>query len=444
MILSSVFIRVHQWLPILFLLPLFLNTETMVKAAGNEGWTQFRGPNGQGITKDAKPPLTWSDTNNITWKSPTVQHGRSSPVILGDRIWITTSIETNVVRKRISSDDMQTATHATIGASCFNRKDGRLMWHVTLFELDNPPPVHFLNSWATPTPVIEKNRLYCDYGTFGTACLDADTGKEIWKERIPLEHWVGPGSSPILYENLLILVRDGLNAQFVTALDKETGKTVWKTNRPPLDGSVQQKKSFGTPMITKMADKVQMVTVGARWLTSYDPSSGSELWRIYHGKGFSLSSIPMVRDNIVYFGTGCFVPDMLAVQVDRQGEMSASNILWRIKGQIPIMSIPLLVDDLIYCVADNGTASCIDTKDGSVVWRKQITGTYLASPVFAAGRIYFFNQKGKATILKSGREFAVLAENKLEIEGDLVATPAFVEKAIYLRTDSHLYRIEEK
>ena len=441
---SSTFTRIHLRSVALSLVFL-LSAVITITATGNEGWTQLRGPNGQGIASNVKPPLTWSDTNNITWKVPTEQHGRSSPVVLGNRIWITTSIEKNVERKRIGSVDMQTASNATIGASCFNRADGKRLWHVTLFDIEKPQPVHFLNSWSTPTPVIENRRLYCDYGTFGTACLDADNGKEIWKKQIPMYHQVGPGSSPIVYDNLLILIRDGHDAQFVIALDKKTGETAWKTNRPPLAGSGGNvKKAFGTPMITRIAEKVQMVTVGAQWLVSYDPSSGKEIWRVNHGKGFSLSSIPMIRDNIVYFGTGCFVPELLAVNAGGQGDLAASNVIWRIKGQIPIMSIPLLVDDLIYCVADNGTASCIDTKDGSVVWRKQITGTYLASPIYAMGRIYFFNQKGKTTVLKAGREFEVLAENRLEIEGDLVATPAFFDKAIYLRTDSHLYRIEEK
>jgi outer membrane protein assembly factor BamB len=414
-------------------------------AAGDTGWTQFRGSNGQGIAADAKPPLTWSDTNNIVWKVPTQQHGRSSPIVLGDRIWLTTSVEKNVERKRIGPDDMQTASNATLGASCFSARDGKLLWHVTLFEVDKPQPVHFFNSWATPTPVIEKDRLYCDFGTFGTACLEADTGKVVWKLQVPLDHQVGPGSSPILYENLLILVRDGRDAQFVTALDKNTGKAVWKTNRPPINaGSGSQKKSFGTPMITRMAEKIQMITVGAHWLVSYDPVSGGEFWRFKHGQGFSLSSIPMVRDKVVYFGTGCFAAELLAVQPDGKGELSNSNLLWRIKGQIPIMSIPLLHEDKIYCVADNGTASCIDTKDGSIVWRKQIAGMYLASPVYAAGRIYFFNQKGRTTVLKAGQEFEVLAENHLEVEGDLVATPAFAGKSIFLRTDGHLYRIEQQ
>ncbi len=412
--------------------------------AGSAEWTQFRGLNGQGIAADARPPLTWSDTNNISWKVSTEQHGRSSPVVLNDKIWITTSIEKNVERKRIGADDMQTATQATIGASCLSTKNGKLLWHVTLFDVTNPPPVHFLNSWSTPTPVIEKNRLYCDFGTFGTACLDADTGTEIWRQQIPLSHWVGPGSSPIVYDNLLILTRDGRDAQFLTALEKSTGKTIWKTNRPFLDGSDQSKKAFGTPMITKLGGRLQMISVGARWIASYDPNSGSELWRLKHGQGFSLSAIPMVKENVVFFSTGCHVPELLALRADGQGELAADNVLWRIKGQIPIMSIPILVDDLIYCVADNGTASCIDTRDGSIVWRKQITGTYLASPVYADGRIYFFNNKGKTTVLKAGREFTILSENRLEIEGDLAATPAFVGKTIYLRTDGHLYRIESK
>lgn len=425
---------------------LLLNTSIMiVKASGDTAWTRFRGPNGQGIAVKAKPPLHWSETNNIAWKVEVPGRGRSSPVLMGDKIWLTISTPKNVQRKRIGSDDMQTADHATLGAACFNKADGKCLWQITLYEIDNPAPVHFFNSWSTPTPVVEPGRIYCDFGTFGTACLEADTGKILWKQQIPLDHQVGPGSSPIIYRDLLILVRDGRDAQFVTALDKNTGQTVWKTNRPPIDTkSGNTKKAFATPTIVKAAGKIQMIVQGAHWVVSYDPVSGKEIWRVKHGQGFSMSSTPLFNHDVVYIGTGCMTPELLAIRTDGEGDVTNTNVIWRIKGQIPVMSSPILVDDLIYCVADNGTASCIDSQTGNICWRKQITGTYMVSPVYADGRLYFFNQKGKSTILKTGREFEILAENRLEIEGDLVATPAFVDHAIFLRTDTRLYRIENR
>lgn len=409
--------------------------------ADTAAWTQFRGPDGQGIADKARPPLMWSETNNILWKITVPGRGRSSPVLAGDKIWLTTSIEQKVERKRIGPDDMQTAAHVTLGAACFNKADGKCLWQVKLFEVDNPQPVHWLNSWATPTPVIEKGRLYCDYGTFGTAALDADTGNVIWKQQIPLDHQVGPGSSPAVYDNLMILVRDGRNTQFVTALDKNTGATVWKTSRPPLEGDRgDTKKAFVTPLIVKAAGKMQMILPGARWTVSYDPATGREFWRLKHGSGFSLSSVPLFGHETTYICTGCMTPELWAMPVDGAGEVS--NVTWKAKGQIPVMSSPILVDDLIYCVSDNGSASCFDAGTGTLCWRKQITGTYMASPVYAEGKLFFFNQKGKATVLKPGREFEILAENKLEIEGDLAATPALVNRSIYVRTDSSLYRIE--
>lgn len=438
----KILIRIKLLIAILMLSAVTMRADEVKK---DTFWTQFRGPGGQGIAIYAQPPVNWSETTNIIWKVAVPGMGRSSPVLLGDKIWLTTSTPRNVEKRRIGYDDMQLASNVTIGAACFSKADGKCLWNVTIYNIDNPAPVHQLNSWSTPTPFVEKGRLYCDYGTFGTACLEADTGKVIWKQQIPLDHQVGPGSSPIIYENLMILVRDGRDAQFVIALDKNTGQTVWKTNRPPIDTkSPNAKKSFVTPIIVKASGKTQMIVAGAHWVVSYDPATGNEIWRVKHGTGFSISSIAIFNKDIVYIDTGCMTAELLAIRTDGQGDVTNTNVIWRIKGQLPVMSSPLLVDNFIYCVADNGTASCIDSQNGNIIWRKQITGTYAASPVYAAGKLYFFNQKGKATVLKPGKEFETIAENRLEIEGDLVATPALVDRSIYVRTDTSLYRIEDR
>jgi len=413
--------------------------------AGDDAWPQFRGQAGHGLAAGATPPLRWSETNNIMWKVPVPGHGRSSPVLMGGKIWLTICTEKNVERKRIGPDDMQAASHVSLGAACFDKTDGKCLWQATLFDIDNPAPVHWLNSWATPTPVVESGRLYCDFGTFGTACLDAGKGTILWKKQLPLDHQVGPGSSPVLFKDLLILVRDGRDAQYVAALNKNTGETLWKTNRPPITAdSGDFKKAFVTPLIINGGGKTQMIIPGAQWVVSYDPSSGQEIWRVKHGQGFSLASVPLFGRDIAYICSGCMKPEILALRVDGNGDVTSTNVLWRLKGAIPVMSSPILVDDLLYCVSDNGVVSCFDAKTGTVCWRKQITGNYMASPVSAAGRLYFFNQRGKATVLKAGKEPEVLAESNLEIEGELAATPALAGKSIIIRTDTHLYRIEEK
>jgi outer membrane protein assembly factor BamB len=415
---------------------------TLILAAPADAqWAQFRGPTGDGLAPAAHPPLRWSETENIRWKTAIAGRGRSSPVVLNGRIWLTRAVERGVTRARIESDDSALAEHVSLGAVCLDSEDGKILWEVTLYEVDKPPHVHWLNSWATPTPVVEPGRLYCDFGTYGTACLDSQTGKVLWKRQLPVDHQVGPGSSPILYKDLLILVRDGRDAQYVVALDKKTGQVAWKMNRPKLETTVGNfKKSFSTPLVIQSDGRTQMVIPGAEWVVSYDPATGKELWRVRHGKGFSLASRPVFGQGLVYITTGASPPNLVAIRVDGQGDVSETHVAWRSKAQIPLMSSPILVGSELYFVSDAGIASCVDGSSGKLHWRNRLGGKYLASPTYADGRLYFLNDEGKATVLRAGKTFEQLAENTLP--GPVVASPAFLERAIFLRTDSHLYRIE--
>ena len=407
---------------------------------GAMDWPQYRGPLGNGVSEATNVPLNWGAATNIAWKTAVPGRGRSSPILLGDRIWLTTAIEQGVRRTQIGSDDMQTAEHVSLGAVCINRADGKILWHVTLFEVDTPDAVHWFNSWATPTPTIERDRLYCDFGTFGTACLDAVTGKTVWQTRLPLDHQVGPGSSPILYQDLLLLVRDGRDAQYVTALNKDSGKAVWKTERPPIQASSGNlKKCFCSPLLFSAAGKTQMVVPGAHWVVSYDPISGKEYWRARHGDGFSIGASPVFGHGMVFFSTGCMKAQLLAVRADGQDDVTATHIAWRSPRQIPVMSSPVLVGDELYWVSDDGMASCAEAQTGQIHWQERLGGGHLATPIYAQGRLYFFGQDGKTTVLKAGTQLERLAENSLE--GPLIATPAIVDGAVFLRTDTHLYRI---
>src|SRR5437773_2205286 len=238
-------------------------------------WPQFRGPAGNGCAPQADPPVTWSETNNIAWKVRITGRGRSSPIILGEQIWLTTAVEKGVVRTNIRSDDMQIAEHVSLRTVCLDRATGKSLWEATLFEVPHPDPVHWLNSWATPTPVAEPGRVYCDFGTYGTVCLDAAIGKVIWQQQLKLDHQVGPGSSPILWRDRLFLVRDGRDTQYVAALDKNTGQTLWKTERPPLTGSSGElKKSFCTPLLLEQGGEAQLIAPGAQWAVAYEPLTG--------------------------------------------------------------------------------------------------------------------------------------------------------------------------
>jgi hypothetical protein len=303
--------------------------------------------------------------------------------------------------------------------------------------------VHWLNSWATPTPVAEAGRVYCDFGTFGTACLDTETGKTIWSKRIPLDHQVGPGSSPILSGDLLILVRDGRDAQYVTALDKKTGEQVWKTDRPPLQASSNNvKKSFSTPLVIQHDGKAQLFSMGPHWAVAYEPATGKELWRLKHGAGFSIGTRPIFGHGLLFAGTGCMKAQLLAIQPDGQGDVTGKKVAWSTPRQVPVMSSPILVGDDIYWVSDSGAACCVDAKTGKDLWQQPLGGSHLASPLLAAGRLYFCGQDGKTTVIKPGKAFERIAENTLD--GNVTATPAAVGRALFLRTDSHMCRLETK
>lgn len=414
-------------------------------AARGGDWPEFRGPTGDGLATATNVPLTWSPTQNLAWKTPVPGRGRSSPVLLGDRIWLTTALETGVRTFTQGPSQMEQAEQVVLGMVCLDRATGKQLYHVEVFSVTNPPPVNSLNSYATPTPVVELGRLYCDFGTFGTACLDTTAGQVLWQRRLPLDHAHGPGSSPVLYRNLLVLVRDGRDQQYVTALNKLTGKTVWKSDRPPLDTPVPEfRKSFSTPLVFEVGGRAQMVSSGAQWLVAYEPETGKELWRVNDLKGESGAPRPVYGQGVVYFGTGVLDgrPQLWAVRVGGQGDVTQTHVAWKLNTQLGYMPSPLLIGRELYLVSDDGFVSCVDASNGATLGKFRAGGTYAASPVHAEGRIYCFSREGKAVVLEANPRLTLLAENQLD--GPVFASPAFVDSAIYLRTDSHLYCISSE
>jgi len=421
----------------------------VVPAAASDDWPQFRGPGGEGHSSATGLPLRWSETENVTWKVPISGRGFSSPVVMGDQIWITTALEEAASgeesKQRLQGNKIAYALEVdrsvSLEARCFNLDNGKLLSKIPLFRIENPDPIQSFNSYASPTPVIEPGRLYCDFGTNGTACLDTATGKTLWKQRLALDHQVGPGSSPLLYGDLLVLVRDGCNVQYITALDKRTGNTVWKTDRPPIEATYPPyRKAFSTPLLVEAAGRRQMIIPGAQWVVSYDPASGDPIWWANYDRGFSNSPRPVFGHGMVYICTGFASQQLWAIRVDGRGDVTESHVAWKATRQVPKRSSPLLLGNEIYIVSDAGVATCFDARGGETRWCERMSGNYSASPTHVDGRIYFFSQEGKATVLRPGPEFVKLAENHLDAH--LMASPAIVGQAMLLRSDGHLYRIE--
>lgn len=443
----------------ILLLVLGLTGSTVAAA---DDWPQFRGPGGQGhyagghvAVETEGPvglPLRWSETENVAWKVAVEGRGWSSPVVLGDQIWLTTALttpatpeEAKATLKRVGTPvpNAEVAGHITLKALCVDRATGRTTHSITLFELNEPLQICATNSFASPTPVIEAGRLYCDFGRMGTACVDTASGKILWRRHLPIEHQVGPGSSAILYGDLLVLVRDGCDTQYVIALEKRTGKTVWRTGRPPIKAtSTSLKKAFSTPLVFDSAAGRQMVVLGAQWIVSYDPDSGNPLWRVDTGGTFSNTSRPVFGHGLVFICTAYGGSKLLAVRVDGHDEVTDTHVAWQQHRQVPKRSSPLLVGDELYTISDGGVATCFDAKSGEIHWSERILGNCSASPVAADGRIYFCDEDGKTVVLEPGREFTKLAENQLD--GPIMASLAMAGRAIFLRTDTHLYRFEVK
>jgi outer membrane protein assembly factor BamB len=429
---------------------IFMLTWLVLPAAASDDWPQFRGPSGQGLATASGLPLTWSETENVAWKVPVPGRGWSSPVVLGDQVWMTTAIETASTaeesRQKLSglkhNEVLAIANRVSLRAICLDRTTGKLLRDVELFRVDRPEAIHQQNSYASPTPFMEPGRVWCEFGTYGTACLDAATGEILWRRRLPLEHECGPASSPVLYKDLLVLVRDGCDQQYIIALDKHTGATAWKTDRPPIQCADEFKKTFSSPLVVQTSAGEQMIVPGAQWVVSYEPATGKPIWQVEYGRGYSNISRPVFGHGMVYVITDFPGQQLWAIRADGRGNVTESHVAWKETRQVAKRSSPLLVGDELYFVSDGGVAACLDARTGKTHWRERISGNYAASPVYADGRIHFFSQEGKTTVFRPGIAPAKLAENHLD--GRIVASPAFVGKAIFLRTELHLYRIEKQ
>lgn len=404
-------------------------------------WPQFRGPWGTGHVSppgDAKKigiPLHWSETENIKWKTAIPHRGWSTPVVMEGKIWLTTA----------------TPKGNDFFVICVDAGSGRILLDKKLFHSDDPEPLgNDINCYASPSPTIEPGRVYIHFGSYGTACLDTADGEILWQRtNLPCRHYRGPGSSLILFNDLLILTMDGVDVQYMAALDKKTGKTVWKTDRtadwndldsdgkPKTEGDMR--KAYATPLIVDIDGKPQMLTAAAKAAYSYDPATGEELWKIHH-TAYSGASSPLFGHGFAYFNTGFPRPELWAVRVNGKGNVTDTNVAWKRRQAVPQIPSPLLIGDMIFMVSDTGAITCLDAVTGAEIWKEHVKGRFAASPLYADGRIYCFSKEGKTIVLKAGRKFELLATNTLD--AGFMASPAVAEKALLLRTKTHLYKIE--
>lgn len=385
---------------------------------GAEDWPQFRGPTGQGHSIERNLPAEWSETRNIVWKAPVPGSGWSSPVVAGGRVWVTTA-----VRGRGTS----------LRALALDVTDGRVLVNTEVFTLNTTTLLNAKNSFASPTPILEGERVYVHFGADGTAALTT-AGEIVWRTQLPYRSQHGNGGSPVLHGDLLIVSCDGDDVAYVVGLDKNTGKIRWKRNRR--DSFAQ---AYTTPLVIRVGQQDQVVSIGADRTTAYDARSGQEIWRVAYPGGFSNVPRPVYGHGLVYIATGFQQPSLLAVRPDGTGDVTNTHVAWRLDRGVPYTPSPLLVGDELYIVSDLGVATCLDARTGAVRWQQRLSGNFSASPVFADGRIYFQSEEGATTVLAPGPVFRRLAVST--IDGQTLASMAVSGGSIFIRSDSHLYRI---
>ena len=402
-------------------------TAALVLAAmvglGADDWPEFRGPTGQGHADDPDVALTWSETEHVTWKAPVPGRGWSSPVVADGRLWLTT------------------ATLSGAGSSlrllAYDVATGENTLDVEVFGSSEVNPLNPKNSLASPTPVLDPDgeRIYVHFGPTGTAALTPE-GETVWRARFPYISQHGNGGSPILHDGRLIVSIDGYDTAYLVAVDARTGQEQWRSMRPD---PVSQ--AYSTPLPIDVAGRTLVVNVSAFRTSAHDPATGDQVWEVVYPNGFSNVPRPVYGHGMVYVSTGFQTPTLLAIRADGEGDVTRTHVAWRLRRGAPLTPSPLVVGDELYVVTDFGIATCVDARTGEIHWQERLGGNHSASPLYAGGRVYFQNEEGVTTVLAPGPEYRELARNRLD--GIVLASMAVSDGALFIRTDTHLYRIEE-
>ena len=413
------------------------------RLAGDDTWPGYRGPTADGHSTARKLVTTWSEKDNVRWKTAIHGKGWSSPVVWGDQVWVTTADEVPAEQApppKKGDPPPNPIQEVSFYAVCLDRATGKIRYDIKLGTERNPAYCHPFNSYASPTPFVEAGRLYAHFGSHGTWCVDTTTGRILWERRdLKCNHFRGPASSPVVYGDRLYLIFDGFDLQYVVALDTATGKTVWKTDRQIKYGTENgdYKKAYATPVLFEIDGQAHLVCPSAECTIAYDPATGAERWRVIHG-GMNGAARPVRGGELIYLTSG-YPSKLLAVKPEGRGVLPATAVKWQTTKNVPSRPSLLLDGELLYMVSDSGLASCLDAATGQVHWVERLDGEFSASPILAGGLVYFCNQAGKTFVVATGKVFSLVAENRLD--GGFMASPAVAGDRLFLRTRTHLYCI---
>lgn len=385
-----------------------------------QDWPQFRGPAGQGQVTGAGLPVEWSETTNVNWKTAVPGLGWSSPVIGHGRVWITSAVPQG--------------RELSLQLLAYDVESGKAVLAKEVFRVRTPRSIHQQNSHASPTPILDATRVYAHFGSEGTAALNLD-GSILWTTRHGCETQHGNGGSPVLWQELLIFTCDGFDAAYLVAIDATTGKQRWKTwRRQPWS------HAYATPLVIRVGESDQIVSPGAYYVGAYDPQTGREIWRVHYDDGFSNVPRPVFAEGLVFIATGFQEPSLLAIRPDGKGDVTKSHVAWRLARAVPYTPSPIAAGAQLYMINDIGIVSCLDAKSGTVVWQQRLPGNYTASPVMADGLIFFPSEEGVVSVIRPGATFQPVAQNQLT--GPMLASMAASGRSWFVRTASHLYRIQ--
>ena len=421
------------------------------RGSAQSPWQFFRGPDGSGVASSDSVIMELEPKKNTRWRTAIAEAGWSTPITDGKRLWMTSALTTK------GSDEQRAAKLAdakfaevkdvvgsvTLFAYCLDIETGRIVHRLELARIESPGPINFMNSYASPTGVWVGDRVVLHFGRYGTWCLNSDTGTTIWKKTLEFDDSVGPGSSLKHHDGVILVTCDGIDIQFISGLSLETGEEVWRTARPPMDAEHGEfKKAYSTPLIIETAGRFQAVILGAQWCAAYDPKTGKELWRLRHSKGFSVSPTPIFVDGKVIIATGYGGNVLVAIDPTGHGDVTESHVVWRQSKGMPLMPSPIVVNGLLYCLADGGILSALRLKDGSLVWQKRLGGKYSSSPFASGDRIMIGDHEGKVTILRAGDEYQEIAT--YDLGEQIMACPVPIGDDLIVRTKEAVYRFSKK
>jgi outer membrane protein assembly factor BamB len=416
--------------------------------APGDRWPAWRGADGQGIADGARIPLEWSATENVLWKTALPGRGLSSPVVWGDRLFLTTALEGEVVpgakaiphvlegQPFVHPDAMGADRHHTFKVLSLDARDGSLLWERTAWEGVPVDSRHKKASFASPTTVTDGERVYAYFGTEGLYAYDY-AGELLWSFEPGVIGTMGVGieTSPILYGDLVILLCDEEEAKrsFIVGLDRKTGKEVWRTKRPV-------EVTFATPVVVSTGKRDELVTSGFELIIAYDPATGRELWRM-RGLESNAVTTPLVGDEVVVFSSG--YPSKISVAVKPGGEgdiTDTPHVLWRYEKGSAYVPSPILYDGFVYLLTDRGRLTCLDARTGEVHYEGgRLGASFMASPVAVDGHLLLTSEEGDTYVVKAGPEFEIVGQNPLD--EPIGASAAVAGGRIYIRGHEHLFAI---